>query len=137
MTTQMNRNLAIHTGLTLALALAVWSPALAQSAEPAKAKKMTMEGKPMEHSKLMMEHCKSMMADMKTQDAELAALVATMNSATKESKVDLMAEIITKMTEQRTAMNAKMGQMHMDMMKHMHAGEGSMPHHPVKKDMEK
>ena len=91
----------------------------------------------MEHSKMMQEHCKAMMAEMKTQDAELTAQVARMNSAAKESKLDLMAEIITKMTEQRTAMNAHMGKMHMEMMKHMEMCKGSMSHHPMMKDKDK
>ena len=134
---QLIKHLATRSGLALAMTLAIWTPALSQSSEPAKAKKMTMEGKSMEHSKMMEEHCKAMLAEMKTQDAELAAQVARMNSASKESKLDLMAEIITKMTEQRTAMNAHMGKMHMEMMKHMDMCMGSMSHHPMMKDKDK
>jgi len=137
MNIQFNRNLAVRSGLAMAMALATWTPALTQSTEPAKARRMTMEGKTMEHSKQMMERCQGMMADMKTQDAELAKLVAEMNSAPKESKVDLMAAIITKMAEQRTAMNAQMADMHMEMMKHMQMGKKPMPHHPMMKGMDK
>ena len=142
MTVQLNKNLALRIGLALAMALAIWSPAQAQSGEPAKAKKMTMghakmEHSKMEHSKMMMEHCQGMMADMKAQDTELTLQVARMNSATREAKVDLMAEIITQMTAERTAMNAKMAGMHMEMMKHMQMGMGSKPHHPKMKGMEK
>jgi hypothetical protein len=134
---QLIKNLATRSGLALAMTLAIWTPAQSQSPEPAKAKKMMMEGKSMEHAKMMQEHCKAMMAEMKTQDAELAAQVARMNSASKDSKLDLMAEIITKMTEQRTAMNAHMGKMHMEMMKHMDMCMGSMSHHPMMKDKDK
>ena len=137
MNIQLIKNLATRSGLALAMTLAVWTPAQSQSSEPAKAKKMAMEGKTMDHSKMMQEHCKAMMAEMKTQDAELTAQVARMNSASKESKLDLMAEIITKMTEQRTAMNAHMGKMHMEMMKHMEMCMGPMSHHPMMKGMDK
>jgi hypothetical protein len=142
MTIQPNKNLAIRTGLALAMGLATWSPALAQSPEPAKAKKMTMEGKTtehskMEHSKKMMAHCQEMMADMKAQDAELAAQVASMNSAPAESRMELMAGIITKMVEHQAAMHARMAEMHMEMMKHMQMGEGAMAHHSMMKGMDK
>jgi hypothetical protein len=137
-----NKNLAIHAGLALALGWATWSPAVAQTPEPAKAKKMTMEGKTtehsrMEHSKKMMAHCQDMMAAMKVQDAELAAQVAGMNSAPAESKMELMAGIITKMVEHQAAMHARMADMQMEMMKHMEMGEGAMTHHPMMKDMDK
>ena len=134
---QLIKNLVTRSALALAMTLAIWTPAQSQSSEPAKGKKMAMEGKTMDHSKMMQEHCKAMMAEMKTQDAEMTAQVARMNSASKESKLDLMAEIITKMTEQRTAMNAHMGKMHMEMMKHMEMCKGSMSHHPMMKDMDK
>ncbi len=127
--------LAIRTGLALAMTLAVWSPALAQSAEPAK--KMTLAGKKMDHAQMMVDRCQGMMAEMKIQDAELTAQVARMNSASKESKVDLMAEIITKMVQQRTAMDARMTQMQMEMMKQMQMGMRSKLHHPMMKGMDK
>jgi hypothetical protein len=137
MTIKLNKNLAIPTGLALAMGLAAWSPALAQSTEPAKAKKMTMEHSKTEHSRKMMDRCHDMMATMKAQDAELAALVASMNSAPKDSRVDLMADIITKLADQRAAMHARMAEMHMEMMKHMQMGEGATPHHSMKKEMDK
>ncbi len=96
----------------------------------------TMEGKPMEQSK-MMDRCQAMMTEMKAQDAELATQIAAMNSATPEAKVDLMAAIITKMAQQRTAMNTRMAEMHMDMMQHMPMGKGSMSHPPMMKGMDK
>jgi hypothetical protein len=136
MSIQLNKSLVLRAGLALTLPLALWTPALAQALEPAKAKPMAMEGKPMEHAQGMQEQCKAMMAEMKAQDTELSALVARMNSAPKETKMDLLAEIITKMTEQRVAMNVRMGQMHTEMMKHMQMGMGAKPHHPMMKGME-
>lgn len=141
MTLPQNHSFSIRTGLALALALAIWSPAGAQPTEPAKAKAVAdhskMDHAKMDHAKMMMAHCKGMMADMKTQDAELALQVARMNSATREAKLDLMAEIITQMTAQRTAMDAKMADMHLEMMKHMQMGMDSKGHHPKMKDMDK
>ena len=137
----INGNLATRAALTLAFSLAAWTPGVSQAAEPAKAKKMAMDSKTMEHSKMdhskvMMERCQSMMAEMKTQDAELATQVALMNNAAKDSKVDLIAAIVTKMAEQRAAMNVRMGQMHMEMMKHMEMSMATMSHHSKMKGMD-
>jgi hypothetical protein len=128
---QLNRNLAIRTGLALAMSLALWAPGMAQSIDHSK-----MDHSKMEHSMMKSDHMKEMMAEMKSQDAELTAQVAKMNSATSEAKVDLMAEILTKMVDQRTAMNARMEQMHGEMMKHMQMGMGSKPHHSKMKGMD-
>jgi hypothetical protein len=67
----------------LALAVAIWSPVQALSAELAKGKKM-MEGKMMERCRERMEQKQKMMADMKAQDAELTEQVAEMNSAPED-----------------------------------------------------
>jgi hypothetical protein len=129
---QFNKNQAIRSGLALAMALALWAPGMAQSTDHSK-----MDHSQMDHSKMKSDHMKEMMAEMKAQDAELTLLVARMNSAEREAKVELMAEILTKMVDQRTAMNARMEQMHGEMMKHMQMGMGSKPHHPKMKDMDK
>jgi hypothetical protein len=126
MKTQLIKNLAIRSGLALAMTLALGAPGMAQSTDHSK----------MDHSKLKSDHMKEMMAEMKAQDAELTAQIARMNSATREAKLDLMAEILTKMVDQRTAMNARMEKMHGEMMKHMQMGMGSMPHHPKMKGMD-
>lgn len=142
MNIQVSKNVAVRAGLALAMALAVWSPASSQSPEPPKAKKVPMEAKPvkgsvvdgksMEHSKMMMDRCQGMMIEMKAQDAELATQIAAMNSAAPEAKVDLMAAIITKMAQQRTAMNTQMADMHLGMMQHMQTDKGAMSHPPMK-----
>src|SRR5476651_1051467 len=67
----------------------------------------------------MMEHHQKMMADMKAQDAQLTVQVATMNSAPEGKKLELLAAIVTKMAEQRTAMTARMESMHDEMMNSM------------------
>lgn len=129
---QLNNFLAVRSGLVLAMALAIGAPGMAQSKDHP-----MMDQSKMDHSKMKSDHMKEMMAAMKVQDAELTAMVARMNSATQESKVDLMAEIVTKMVEQRTALNARMEQMHVEMMKHMEMGMGSKPHQSKMKSMNK
>jgi hypothetical protein len=123
---QLIKNLAIRSGLALAMGSALLTSGMAQSTDRSK----------MDHSMMKGDHMKEMMAEMKAQDAELTAQIARMNSATREAKLDLMAEILTKMVDQRTSMNARMEQMHGEMMKHMQMGMGSKPHHPKMKGMD-
>ncbi|MEO5719111.1 MAG: hypothetical protein ABIR29_11125 [Chthoniobacterales bacterium] len=63
-----------------------------------------------------------MEAQMKAQDAELDKLVAGMNSATGEKKVDAVAAVVNKLVEDRKMMHAQMAGMHENkhgrMMKH-------------------
>jgi hypothetical protein len=123
----------------LALALAIWSPAQSQSAEPAEGK-MMMEGKMMERCQAMKEQKEKMMAEMKAQDADLTAQVAKMNSAPADKKLDLIAAVVTRMVEQRTAMNARMAKMQekmmQHMMQHMQMGKESMSQCPMMKGMD-
>jgi hypothetical protein len=139
MNQQINTHLLIRSSLALALALAIWSPLKAQSAEPAEGKKMA-EGKMMACCQAMEEQKQKMMTEMKAQDAELAAQVAKMNSAPENEKMSLMAAVITRMVEQRTAMNACMEKMQEAMMKHtmqhMQMGKESMSQCPMMKGME-
>ena len=128
---QLIKHLAIRSGLALAMALALGTPGMAQPTDHSK-----MDHSKMDHAKMNSDHMKEMMAEMKAQDAELTAQIARMNSATREAKLDMMAEILTKMVDQRTAMNARMEQMHGEMMKHMQMGMGSKPHHPKMKGMD-
>ena len=138
MKNKSNRNIVICSGLALALALTIWSPALSQSAEPMEGK-MMMDGKMMERCQAMMAEKQKLMADVKAQDAELTEQVAKMNSAPQDKKMSLMAAIITRMVEQRTAMNARMAKMQEKMMKHMmehmQMGKESMSQCPMMKGM--
>jgi hypothetical protein len=135
---QTNTNLVIRSSLALALALAIWSPGQSQSAEPAEGK-MMMKGKMMTHCQEMKEQKQKMMEDMKAQDTELTEQVARMNSAPENKKVDLIAAIVTRMAEQRIAMNARMAKMQDEMMKHMmehmQMGKESLSQCPVMKGM--
>ena len=138
MKNQTNTNLVIRSSLALALALAIWSPVQARSAEPAEGKMMT-EAKMMERCQAMKEQKQKMMAEMKAQDAELTAQVAKMNSAPEDKKMGLMAAILTHMVEQRIAMDARKAKMEEEMMKHMmqhmQMGKESISQCPMMKGM--
>ena len=138
MKNQTNTNLVIRSSLALALALALWSPVQARSAEPAEGKVMT-EAKMMERCQEMMEQKQKMKEDMKAQDAELTEQLTKMNSAPEDKKMGLMAAILTHMVEQRIAMDARKAKMEEEMMKHMmqhmQMGKESMPQCPMMKGM--
>ena len=131
-------NFIIRSSLALALALAIWSPVQAQSAEPAEGKKM-MEGKMMEGCKEMKAQKQKMKEDMKTQDTELTEHVAKMNSAPEDKKLNLVAAVITHMVDQRIAMDARKAKMEEEMMQHMmqhmQTGKESMAQCPMMKGM--
>ena len=137
---QTNTKLIIRSTLALAwaLALVIGSPLKSQSAEPVEGTNMT-EAKMMERCQEMKEQKQKMMAEMKTQDAELTAQVAEMNSAPENKKIALIAAVVTRMVEQRTAMHARMekmqGEMMQHMMQHMQMGKESMANCPMMKDM--
>ena len=116
----------IHSSLALALALVIWSPLQAQSASHMEGEKKTAV-KTMDCQE-MMKQKQQMQADMQAQDAQLTAQLAKMNSAPQEQKLDLLAAVVTSMTEQRMAMEARKTKMHEGMMQHM------MQHMPMDKD---
>ena len=78
-----------------------------------------------DHAQMAEMHQK-MDAEMKAQNAELDKLVAAMNSATGEKKVDAIASVVNKLVEQRKAMHEKMAAMHKDM-------QGGMMKHDMMK----
>ena len=128
----------IRFAVLIVLALAIWSPVEAQSAQPTDGK-MIAEGKMMEGCREMKKKKESMMADAKIQDAELTTQVAKMNSAPDNEKLGLMAALVTHMAEQRVTMDvrkAKMdGEMMQHMMQHMQMGADSMSQCPMMKGM--
>ena len=136
MNNQTKTNLVIRSSLALALALAIWSPVQARSAEPAEGKNMT-EAKMMERCQEMKEQKQKMMEAMKAQDAELTEQLTKMNSAPEDKKMSLMAAVITHMVEQRITMDARKAKMEEEMMKHMmehmKMGKESMSQCPMMK----
>ena len=81
-----------------------------------------------DHAQLAEMHQK-MEAEMKAQNAEIDSLVAAMNSATGEKKVDAVAAVVSKLVEQRKAMQEKMATMHEKM-------QGGMMKHDMMKKTE-
>ena len=138
MKTGTTANLFIRSSLVLALALAIWSPIQAQSAEPAQMKNMT-EAKMMERCQEMKEQKQKMKEDMEAQNAQLTEQLAKMNSAPEDQKMDLMAAVLTLMVEQRIAMDARKAKMEEEMMQHMmqhmQMGKESMSQCPMMKGM--
>jgi len=59
------------------------------------------------HREMMPRHAK-MMEEQKAQDAEIDKLMAEMNAATGEKRVDAIVAVINKLVEQRKAMREKM-----------------------------
>jgi len=143
MKNQRNTNLVIRSSIALALALAIWSPspvqAQAVTSVEEKKKMMMMEGKMMARCQEMKEQKQIMKEAMKAQDAELTEQIAKMNRAPEDKKLGLMADVITRMVEQRISMDARKAKMEEEMMKHMmqhmQTGKESMSQCPMMKGM--
>lgn len=131
-------NPLIRPCLAIALALAIWSPVQLQSASH-KGHEMKTDSTMMEKCEEMRKEKQQMQAKVKAQDAELTAAVATMNSARQDRKVELLADIVTQLVKQRTAMHDQKAEMQEKMMKHMmghmEMGKESMANCPMMKDM--
>jgi hypothetical protein len=69
--------------------------------------------------KAMMGEHEKMMAEIKAADQRLNELVAKMNQASGQAKVDAVATTVTELVAQRTTMRNRMMQMHQGMMSHM------------------
>jgi hypothetical protein len=74
----------------------------------------------------MMQGRQKMMQDMKARDAEIARLVDKMNNAPNDLKQAVIADILTKMVQQRTEMSAYMEKMQQHMMHRHHMDGASM-----------
>ena len=87
-----------------------------------------MGGKMMEECKAMMARHQGMQAEMASMDAKLDSLLAAMNAAKGNKKVDATAGVINELATQRKAMRDHMMAMGPQMMQHMmhHAHMGMM-----------
>ncbi len=119
------------------------SAGVAAQAAPAHQHPATAQAKPASGmdakcQAMMAEHDK-MMADTKAADVRLDGLVATMNAATGQTKVDATAAVVSEMVAQRKAMRDGMMTMQADMMshmmEHMQDGKDSMAMCPMMKMM--
>lgn len=83
----------------------------------------------------MMAAHERMMADMQAADQRLDALVAKMNAASGQEKVDAVAAVVSEMVAQRKTIRDTMMKMHegmmSHMMEHMQAGKESMAMCPM------
>ena len=140
MKNRTHTNLIIRSSLALALALALWSPGQARSAEPAAG--MMMGEKIMSETNMtpryqaMQEQREKMMADLKVQDVQLAGEIYKMNHAAADKKLDLMAAIVTRMAAQRTSMNARMEAMHEAMVKNTQMEQENGSSNPMMQGMD-
>jgi hypothetical protein len=155
MKTYSNHRVAARSCLGLVLALAVWTPIYAQPTDGmdgrmTRAGKMMTDGRSEMMDRKMMKDCRQMMGrkqkmkeDMAAQNAALAQEVAAMKRAPDDKKMSLMADIITHLVEQKSAMDARKAKLEDEMMKHMMAhmktgGESmSCPMMKDMKDMDK
>jgi len=122
----------------LAVVSAAWTPLVARPT-PAKAGKPMMSGKMMAGCDQMMKRHQKMGKALEMQNIALAKQVHKMNRAPEKQKLDLMAGIVTQLTDQRTtreAEQAKMGEGMMGhMMQHMQMGPESMAQCPMMRGM--
>ena len=85
----------------------------------------------------MMAQHEKMMTEMKAADQRLDELVAKMNQASGQAKMDATAATVTEIVAQRKTMRDRMMQMHQQMMshmgEHMQAGAQSMAMCPMMK----
>ncbi len=88
--------------------------------------RQTAGAAPMKKMGPSMEMCKQMMADMKMEkahmkdmDAKLEGLISTMDAATVEDKVNVLATIVKELVAQRTMMRIMKDKMDAKMMVHM------------------
>lgn len=70
------------------------------------------EKPPTQDRTAMMANCQTMMAGMKADQGKLDDLIAKMNAATGQVKIDQMAAVLTELVANQKAMRAHMMSMH-------------------------
>ena len=68
-----------------------------------------------QHHQMMAEHGQ-MIADMKAADAAIAELTTKLKTVPQTGKIDLLADIVTRLAAQQTKLHEGIGQMHQAMM---------------------
>ena len=97
-----NRKIKIRCAVVTALALAL--QIVVASAQDSR----RMQGMDQQkHREMMPVHAK-LIEKQKAQDAEIEKLLAEMNSATGEKRIDAIVAVINKLIEQRKVMHAEM-----------------------------
>lgn len=126
------------TCLVVSLLLVLGFAAGAQTQKPERQQTREKPSADMsEKCKAMMAQHEKMMAEMKAADQRLDDLVAKMNAASGQAKVDATAATVTEIVAQRRTMRDRMMDMHQSMMghmgEHMQAGPQSMAMCPMMK----
>jgi len=121
-------NMSKYSNLLLILCAITWSPVKAESAVATEKKPQPQT---MENCQAMHQQKQQMLDDRKVENTELTGLLANMNSAPDDKKVGLMAAVITRMVEQRVAMDARKAKLEEMLMQHMQMGSQIMPKEPV------
>ena len=109
--------------------------------EPAQAEKPTEQSDMMARCRQMMSQRSEMMQRMEAMDKKLEDLLAEMNRAKGNLKVDAVAKVVNEMAVQRKQMRQSMMQMSGGMMAHMmehmmeHMQNGSAAMCPMMKEM--
>ncbi len=133
-------NLLLRSSLVLVLAAGFWSPVQVRSAAHADGMMMGGQMMPetnrMPRSESMQEQRSKMTADLNAQDVQLAGLIYEMNHAAADKKLELMADIVTRMASQRTNMNARMEMMHGAMVKNIQRDQENMSSGPMTPGMD-
>lgn len=124
----------MHTSQLLsAVLLAALVPLVATGEEHVHGDKPATGAAPAQHehsstpkAASMMDRCQAMMvmhqkmaAEMKAADAELDQLLAEMNGATGDKKIEAMSALLNRLVQQRKTMHRKMDEMQAKMMHHM------------------
>ena len=105
--------------------------------EPAQAEKPTEQSDMMARCQQMMSERSEMMRRTEAMDKKLDDLLAEMNRAKGNLKVDAVAKVVSEMAVQRKQMRQDMMQMQESMMSHMmeHMQNGSASMCPMMKEM--
>ena len=113
----MIKRRSLQAGLLLAATVGIGIPAHSLYAKPAEEKAAPgtrmMERKmmtPAAHQKMMEEHRK-MLADLTIKDAELTELVTKLNRVPQDQKLDIVADIVTRLVAQQTTLHQGMARL--------------------------
>lgn len=131
------RTHAVHLVYSAVLVLGLGLPLQAQQPPTERQSAAQPSGDMAAGCEAMMAGRQKMMADMKTADQRLNELVAKMEQASGQAKVDAVAAVVHEMVTQRQEMRDRMMQMHQQGMRHMgehmQAGAKSMAMCPMMK----
>lgn len=135
----LNNMALIRSVLVLCFTVMAGIPTYAQSTDMPMGKK-TMKADMAGRCQAKMAQREKWVAETKAEDVALTAQVVAMNNASEKQKPALLAAIVTRLVENRTASHARMNAMQAEMiphmMEHMSLGAESTTTCPMMKGME-